>query len=183
MFVNSLYLCYYSCHEKRDIMEKETRNKKPIEKKRWECYTREEKHELLNHWWYYFGKMLVTREEYMEFVKLAESNPDTVWSIAVLCFGQGLTSQPLIFAMRHGRLEEFISVSCDLSKRLSTARDPYWRFLEDGLLDNLVPTYNNPEPDVPFSEGEKRKQIEALTGVKNPTLVTVDLDELGRQMS
>lgn len=164
-------------------MEKESKDRKTIDKKPWNCYTAKEKVNLLNHWWSYFGKMMVTLAEYLDFLKLAESTPDTIWDIAILSFSQNMTTQPLISAMRQNELAKLITMSCAAAKEIKALSPEEWSNLEDCLLDNLVPTYNDPEPSIPFTDEEKRRQIEEITGVKNPTVVTIDMDELGRQMS
>lgn len=160
-------------------MEKESKKRKTIDKKSWDCYTEEEKVDLLNHWWFYFGKMMFTMQEYSKFLKLIESTPDTVWDIAILSFSQNMTTQPLISAMRQNELAKLIISSCAVVKKIKALSPEGWSSLEDCLLDNLVPTYNDPEPSIPFTDEEKRRQLESITGVKNPTVITIDTDELG----
>ena len=153
-----------------------------MEMKKWKEYTTEEKTALLNHWWYYFGKMVILREEQDEWEKISRDTPDLAWDMAVMSFTHRLTSQPIILAMRQGCLEQYKAVTRRVAAELRGLASDIWYSTEARLLLNVISTYNAPEPPVPFSDEQKIQQIEQLSGIKNPTLLTVDLDEINRQM-
>lgn len=152
-----------------------------IDLKRWEEYTESEKVELLAHWWYYFGKMIITVEELALWHSFINETPDCAWNMAVLNFTQNLTSQPIIASMRQGRFKKFSSVASAAARNIKMAARELWDDAEQVLLLNVVSTYNDPEPAVPFSDEKKMRQVSEISGIEEPTILNVDLDEIRRQ--
>lgn len=60
-----------------------------LELKNWNEYTIYEQKELLNHWWFYYGKMLYTAEELKRFNEMVDQNPYQILSIAIISYING----------------------------------------------------------------------------------------------
>lgn len=153
-----------------------------MEMKKWQSYTAEEKTALLNHWWYYFGKLMILHKEQEEWENISSRTPDTAWNMAVLNYTQRMTSQPIVMAMRNGALNQLMDMANKVASESKKKSPAVWAQAENGLLSNIVSTYNKPEPPVPFTDEEKIRQVEQLTGIKNSTLLNIDLDEINKQM-
>ncbi len=125
--------------------------------KKWNQYSDQEKYELLFHWWFYYGKMVITQEENEAFQELAKRFPDQIMNFATLSYVQGKSSQPLIQMMRENQLENVLSVAT-MSMENFQQNATFCRARE-GLLSNLVQTYNHPEPSVPMSKAEIDQQL------------------------
>lgn len=124
--------------------------------KKWKEYTIEEKGELLNHWWYYFGKSLISPQDWIEFDKLTKTNADQLFDIALFSYTQGESSQLLLEAMRSRRTAAILKYcsSSDIKRQIGDQ--------EDAFLKILVSTYNSPEPNVTMSE---EQLIEGLNDI------------------
>lgn len=64
-----------------------------MELKKWDQYSDQEKYELLFHWWFYYGKMIITEEENREFQELARCFPNQIMNFATLSYIVGKSSQ------------------------------------------------------------------------------------------
>ncbi len=128
-----------------------------MEIKEWNLYTKEEKKDILNHWWYYYGKLLITFDEIEEFNRLLDSNTEDIYVSALMGYVQGLSSQVLIAAMRQGRVEEYFKIlpNVEDDEKLKEV----FKAISKDFLNEVVGTLNNPEPSVPMSDEEIIKQL------------------------
>ncbi len=132
-----------------------------MEKKKFSEYSIEEKKALLRHWWHYYGKEIYTFAEKEKIDSLIDENYDLIKDAAVFSFmfSTGNNTQ-LLHAIRHGEavayLNGVLETLADVG--LKQKREE----TEEKLIDELVHTYNNPEPDVPLSVEEFMEQIKNL---------------------
>lgn len=126
--------------------------------KKWKEYTIEEKGELLNHWWYYFGKSLISLQDWIEFDKLTKTNTDQLFDVALFSYTQGESSQLLLEATRSRRTPAILKYcsSSDIKRQIGDQ--------EDAFLKILVSTYNSPEPNVPMSEEQLMDGLNDIFG-------------------
>ncbi|MGE5456290.1 MAG: hypothetical protein ACM3O4_04220 [Ignavibacteriales bacterium] len=135
-----------------------------MELKQFKDYTPSEKKEILLHWWHYFGKVIYTFEEMQKFSEMIDSNSDEVMMMAVIGYVNKVTNQPIIMAMRENKLDQLRESLPTLEKQNDEFRASYYQ-IEQRLIEQLVKTYNNPEPAVPMdivisvSNGEKDGNI------------------------
>ncbi len=120
-----------------------------MELKQFSEYSLSEKKELLIHWWHYYGKVMYTLEEMNQFRQMIEENCDQVMMMAIFGYVDGITSQPIIAAMRAGKLEELKSTLPKPEEQDDKFKEVY-SMVEAELIKELVKTYNNPEPSVPM---------------------------------
>jgi hypothetical protein len=120
-----------------------------MELKKFNDYTKDEQKKLLLHWWHYFGKVLYSLDELNQFNSMIDKNSNEVMMMAVLAYIYKQTSQPIIASMREGKIEEFRAILPILDEEPKEIKE-YFEKQELNLLTQIVKTYNNPEPDVPF---------------------------------
>ena len=129
-----------------------------MEIKKWNLYSKDEKKNILNHWWHYYGKLLVSFDEIEQFQNLLDSNIEEIYVTALCSYLKGLSSQVLIAAMRQGKIEELFKSLPNINtfdKEINEA----FEALSDEFLNEVVNTLNNPEPDIPMSEEEIIRQL------------------------
>lgn len=131
-----------------------------MEKKSWDEYTNKEQEELLLHWWHYYGKDIYTLAEREEVVKLIKQQPNQLLTLATVAYIDGVTTRPLLTAIRTNQVEKIFQDIQQKTENPST-KDVLVA-ATDILLDELVATYNNPEPDIPLEQDELLKQLEKL---------------------
>ena len=120
-----------------------------MEIKKWNEYTNEEKSCLLLHWWHYYGKLLYSFAELEQFESLFRENPDRIFHIAVMSYYYGFGSQILLLSMRSGKLDELFLTIPDYEN----TDEEFKKFIdgiESSFVEEIVTTYNNPEPNVPM---------------------------------
>jgi len=137
--------------------------------KKFKDYTPQEKKELLLHWWHYYGKMLYTFAEMEQFSTMIDENANQVMELAIAGFVNGITSQPIIVAMRENNLEE-------LKATLPNVEDDeefreFYNQVEDVLVAELVETYNNPEPSIPMEPKILSEQISQITELSTDNII------------
>lgn len=128
--------------------------------KPWGDYSESEKRKLLHHWWYYYGKMLVTFGEYMEFSELVERDSNSMFRLAVNFYMRGMSSQPLIEAMRMNKVDALFSSLPKLERGVDF--DSLYNRSQINFISKIVTTYNNPEADVPMKPSEISSQIDVM---------------------
>lgn len=133
-----------------------------MEKKRFNEYSAKEKEALLMHWWYYYGKMLFTSEEYEMFNNYVLKDGEAIKDAAIFAFIAGESNQAMLGAMRMGKMDEFL----DGIKKLRAEKISQSDFeqAEDLFLEEIVGTYNNPEEAVPMEEAEIKSQLSRMFG-------------------
>ena len=128
-----------------------------LELKNWNEYTIYEQKELLNHWWFYYGKMLYTAEELKRFNEMVDQNPYQILSIAIISYINGYSSQPLLQAIRDNNIEALIATLPSLNNKDQDFINSY-KETESHFISILVKSYNNPKPDVPMKLKDVIKQ-------------------------
>lgn len=133
-----------------------------IEIKTWKEYTPKEQSELLQHWWYYYGKMMITLAEWEQFNHLVEKDSSKVLAIAVASYIHGIGSQPLVMAMRENKVDELLASLPEIEEMEDEEFKRLYTQSENCLISMLVRTYNNPEPSLPM---EPEVMVEQVTGI------------------
>ncbi|MBE6159119.1 MAG: hypothetical protein E7159_04780 [Firmicutes bacterium] len=127
--------------------------------KKWRNYTKEEKKEILFHWWHYYGKLPYTIEELNYFNDLLDKDVDKMFICALCSDIEGYSSQMLIRYMRQDKVQEYLNT---MPRFESVAEQSILERLSDVYLQELVGTLNNPEPDVPLTEEEMINGIKEI---------------------
>lgn len=141
-----------------------------MEIKLYRDYTKKEKSNLLYHWFNYYGKKDYTFGELDKFMQIVEEKTDGMFELAVILHSNGKGSTPILDAICNENLDELEKLIVDFKKIPKKEQDDQIKL----FILEIVNTYNNPEPSVPFSEGELEKQInEALGGQDVNNVVTV----------
>lgn len=153
-----------------------------MEIKKFDDYTEEEKRALLNHWWYYYGKQLISLDVVEKFNELLVDDLEFVKNVALIGYIMKKTSQDLIMAIKSGTIDELKDTVDKVvsSKEFLHIEEE----LEKAFLEEVVGTYNNPEPPVPFSKDQiislLHEEVRGLVG-PNCTVISVDLNDLMKQ--
>jgi len=132
-----------------------------MENKVWNEYSKEDQNNLLQHWWYYYGKIIFTMEEWDQFNKLIERDSNEIFELAVVSYINGLSSQPLIYAMRRNEVNELML----RMRKLKT--DKFYEEAKKEFINILVKTYNKPEPSIPIKEEVMIEQAKEIIKKKN----------------
>ena len=135
---------------------------KNIEIKDWKEYTDEEKKELLNHWWHYYGKIIYTFDEWELFNELVDKNSNKMMELAVAGFIYGVTSQPLITAMRKNQVDELLATLPNLNEIEDKEFIENYERAKNLLILQLVGSYNQPEPDIPMNDEDVIGQVKEI---------------------
>ena len=139
---------------------------KNIEIKDWKEYTDEEKKELLNHWWHYYGKIIYTFDEWELFNELVDKNSNKMMELAVAGFIYGVTSQPLITAMRKNQVDELLATLPNLNEIEDKEFIENYERAKNLLILQLVGSYNQPEPDIPMNDEDVIGQVKEIIKLK-----------------
>ena len=136
------------------------RNK--IEIKEWKEYTDEEKKELLNHWWHYYGKVLYTFDEWEQFNELIDKNSNKIMELAVAGFICNITTQPLIAAMRKNQVDELLSTLPNLNEIKDEKFKEEYEKIKNIVIRHLVGSYNQPQPNIPIDDEDLIEQAKKI---------------------
>lgn len=144
-----------------------------MELKQFDAYTNEEIEELLSHWFYYYGTEVYTLEEFEKFMKIVKEEPKKAFELAAILCHRGMGSTPVLDAIRGNKtlIEGLIKNYEDFSNTTKM-------FLQRDFIEEVVNTYNNPEPAIPIDDRELRQQIKDLTGKNYDYLPKLDLTKL-----
>ena len=129
-------------------MENSNKNKD----KKWNDYSNEDKSNILNHWFYYYGGVLVTLEEIEEFRKLAMTRQDDIFNYIVTSslINKTIQTNVLVAYMRENRVDELFEHLIDMGNLSEPARRKV-EAVRDFLIKEIVHTYLFPEPPVPMN--------------------------------
>lgn len=150
-----------------------------MEKKSFALYTEEEREQLLMHWWFYYGKSIVSLEEVEQFRKLVREDSMLMKDAAMVAYSIGISTELLIMSMRSGTLAEHLE-----AVKETTSSDEYKMiesFLESEFLNEIVTTYNNPQPAVPFSQEEIVSQMIELVRERETVLTSKKVHDIYRR--
>ena len=140
-----------------------------MEVKKFGEYNDIERKELLMHWWYYYGKLLVSLAEYEEFERLVDEDSSLMMDVAVMSFLVGESSQMLIGAMRQDKVNEYL----DLVRRMKD--EEYFKKIEEDVqaafIEEVVGTYNSPEPDIPMTQEQILNSLVDLVTANNNSYI------------
>ena len=131
-----------------------------MEKKEFKNYTQEEKEQLLLHWWRYYGKEIYTLAEEEQLIDLINENPEIIFQTAVLSFINGKGTKPLLMAIRKNKtkgLKQEVQTKMENPLLKSQIKD-----IEQIFLEEIVTTYNQPEPSIPIEKETMKRQFESL---------------------
>ena len=130
-----------------------------MELKAFDAYTKNEIKDLLSHWFNYYGKKVYTLAEYDQFMKMVDAEPTHCFEVAALLCHKGLGSTLVLEAIRgdNALLETLIN-------EYNTFSHVTKIFLQRDFVEEVVNTYNNPEPSIPKDAHELRQEIKDLTG-------------------
>ncbi len=121
-----------------------------MEIKEMSLLTKEEKVELLNHWLMYYGKTPIGLLEHEGMKELIDERTDDVMRVAFLnsLINEGSTS--FIKAFRTDKVQELFGMAEQIFSEASADSDmvSHMKILEDEFIENIIGTYNNPEPPV-----------------------------------
>lgn len=122
--------------------------------KLWEEYSLEDKADILNFWFYYYGGVIVTLDEIEKFRELAKERPDDIFNyIVTSSFVQNtIQTNVLVACMRQDKLDELFATVINYEK-LEENEKEYFRGLRKDLITAIVKAYHKPEPPVPMDVG------------------------------
>ena len=144
-----------------------------MEKKKFDLYTEEEREQLLMHWWYYYGKIPYSMAEQEKFRGYVKKDSLLMKNIALLSYGFRFSSQLIIQAMRANIFDEMLpvlkeTIESDEFKELET-------LLDDRFMDEIVGSFNNPEPSVSMSANQIIESIKEIVGMNIGDCTVVDI--------
>ena len=119
--------------------------------KKWEELPSQTKIDLLNHWFVYYGGLLIAFDEIEKFNRLAETHPDEIFDTIVTSFlaRNTIQSNVLIMSMRRGLVAELFKRVIKY-KTLSEEEKVKFDSVRCMLVDELITTYLDPQPPVPM---------------------------------
>lgn len=147
-----------------------------LKNKTWYKYNDYEKKELLMHWWHYYGSSAYTFTELEKFGELLESRVDEIFDLAIYLFSLGENSSALLYAIRQHSEDSLLQISSNALSSLSEKEKRAFETSKTILLNEMVKTYNNPEPDNPIPEEELEKQIEDIAGPHKKNIIVLHID-------
>ena len=119
--------------------------------KEWNEYSAEEKVNLLNHHYHYYGKSIINLAEMEQMRDLIAQNPDLMWNLAVVSHITRSNAQTtLVRTLRHNMIEELLRSLPDKSTFTEEEKEAY-DLCGTHLLKETVETYNNPQPAKPMT--------------------------------
>lgn len=127
--------------------------------KKWDEYTQEEKQDLLIHYFYYYGKTFITLEEYDKYISIVKENPDCILNYALIALAKEEGPTPLVYAIRNNKQDEILELC---TKTINKIDEKLVETIKDSFLNQIVTTYNHPEPDIPFTEEQTLEEIKKL---------------------
>lgn len=131
-----------------------------MEKTEFKKYTKEEKEQLLLHWWRYYGKEIYTLAEEEQLIDLINENPEIIFQTAVLSFIDDKGTKPLLMAIRKNKingLKQEVQEKLENPLLKSQIKD-----IERIFLEEIVTTYNQPKPIIPMEKKNIKHQFQSL---------------------
>ena len=148
-----------------------------LDVKRFNEYTKDEQMEIMFHWWHYYGKLPLTFDEMDKFKRLMDEDMEFVKNAALIAWARESASQDLVRAMR-GDLDGFKKQITELaaSKEFKDIEE----FLESTFIEEVVRTYNNPEPAVAMSDEQIRDGLAEIFGEasKGAQVIHINVEDL-----
>ena len=119
--------------------------------KSWEEFTPEERTSLLNHWFYYYGGVVLTLKDFADFRTISTTRQDEIFDhiVTSFIFQNTIQSNVLVACLRQQKLDELFSHSLTRAMIQESALEQYEaarRMISSEILNTLI----NPEPPVPM---------------------------------
>ena len=114
-----------------------------MEVKKWVDYSKDEKMELLVHWFQSYGRLFYSVNEFQEFVRLVDMDADLMMDVAVGSFSNKSGFQAILVGLRTNSLAAFLNSI--LAMRNRPGYEEWFRRNSQKFLTEIVRTYNNPE--------------------------------------
>ena len=133
-----------------------------LDVKRFDEYTKDEQMEIMFHWWHYYGKLPLSFAEMDKFKNLMEEDMEFVKNAALIAWARESASQDLVRAMRtdlNGYKKHVKELAS--SKEFKDVEE----LLESTFVEEVVRTYNNPEPSIPMSEEQLLAGLAEMFGI------------------
>lgn len=148
-----------------------------LEIKKFSEYTKDEQMEIMFHWWHYYGKLPLSFDEMDKFKKLMDEDIEFVKNAALIAWARESASQDLVRAMR-GDLDGYKKQIRELasSKEFKDVEE----LLESTFIEEVVRTYNNPEPSIPMSDEQLRDGLAEIFGnaSKDVQVIHISMNDL-----
>ena len=128
------------------------------QRKKWEEFSSEEKTSILNHWFLYYGGLIVTLEEVENFRKLAETKQDDIFNFITtsFLFQNTIQSNVLVLSMRQNKVDELFNVTLKIDEVEDEQARAQIEKARSFIVKEMVHTYLYPEPPVPLN-GQKEE--------------------------
>ena len=124
-----------------------------MEVKKFSEYNDEEKREILNHLWHYYWKELYSLDELERYNNIISINSDKLFDLAMATYiGKNNYQQVVLATIRTNSLNLLLGKLPNFEEG-TVLKSEYEKACLI-FLEEVVRTYNNPEPDIPMSEEE-----------------------------
>jgi len=119
--------------------------------KTWEEYTKEEQTALLNHWFYYYGGMLLTLEDFDNFAKIVSTRQDDIFNqiCTEYIVYRTIQTNMLVQSMRQGITDELFTHSIVITPDKTDIYPEYLK-VRNTIVSEIAHTKEHPEPPVPM---------------------------------
>ena len=144
-----------------------------LDVKKFSEYTKDEQMEIMFHWWHYYGKLPLSFAEMDKFKKLMDEDMDFVKNAALIAWARESASQDLVRAMRTdltGYRKHVNELAA--SKEFMDIEE----ILESTFIEEVVRTYNNPEPSIPMTEDQLIAGLAEMFGINNGNVSVVHIN-------
>ncbi len=120
--------------------------------KKWEDFTSEEKTNLLNHWFHYYGGVLMTLKDIELFDELSKIKQDAIFNhiVTLYIYKKTIQSNMLISFMRENKLADLFSANLVRPMLSNEEALEFYEEVRDIISNEIYKTYLKPEPSVPM---------------------------------
>ena len=122
-------------------------------RKKWDEFSKEEKTSLLNHWFYYYGGVIVTLEEIEKFGELAKTKQEEIFNYittSLIC-NNTIQTNVLVACMRQNKIDELFEHVINVQSIEDEAAKAQIEEVRNYIVKEMVHSYLYPEPPVPMS--------------------------------
>ena len=119
--------------------------------KRWEDFSEGEKTTLLEHWFYYYGGLIMTLKDLEDFRNISTSRQDEIFAHIVTnyIFRNTIQSNMLLAFLRENKIDELLNASVSVNNFSEDKRSVYEE-VRVMISNELLNTFINPEPSIPM---------------------------------
>ena len=121
-------------------------------KKTWDSLTSDEKTTLLNHWFYYYGGVIMTLKDMEDFRALSNTKQDAIFDhiISSFMYRRTIKSNALVKALREGKIDELFSYSISFDDIVEYQLENVYEEAKNIIFNELLQTFIYPQPPVPM---------------------------------